>query len=983
MARAQSRVGYPCCIGAHVLDTRAGTCPALTQPQWPLAELYRQLPSPPRRYVDVDDLPLRCTLYTYQQNSLSKLLQRENDPESYCDPYYLQRTAPIPFQGQRTYVMDPTTYEFFPRTSVNVYPDVLGGILCDEMGVGKTMICLALILATLTEVSQPAQEPMASATTSELALSFPEREYQASDPAEALTMDRIVTAEFGAPSPGERLSRVRKPTQPEPEPAPPVEQPQRTVSLAHIAAHRLRTTSRAPPLDTLPPQLQELMGAVSAPFIHLWPPPPTRMSRVSQSRTPLRVYLTSATLVLVPLTLLVQWTEEIEKHCLPGSLRVLALADAHTPLPDALCLAQDYDVVLMSHARFGKEAGDEQHGMRSDLDASPLLQVFWKRLIIDEGNILAGDSLVVRLCSYLRVERRWIVTGTPTEAMVGSSLRAAGHTAQERARSAKAWSAAERKSLDRLKLLLVRFLRLAPFVGAPVGMASAARASGLPSGKERDWNALMASPPQADGLWSAKFRLYDVLSRLMVRNRVEDVDKECPLPPLEHRVVPLVLSDVERKTYNVLQSLIVLNAALSEETDKDYFFHASNRKALAAVMENLALACFHFAGQGFLEQTQSARQLIESQQAKLQPRYQTPVREAIAQLDGALGDAAWQAHLAAGDVLYAVDDAASALVQAWSGGRPGGITADELVHLRRAAAAVFRDADLDAEDMLEELITKGMHYARRKAGKPVAAHDTPKAAAALASDSATASANLQRARHSVQPRGRARAPWEDVVEVPAGLHDIGIRATSSTKLNALLDEILAAAASEKILVFSMHENMLFELAAALDVAQVPYLCYVAGMPQKLRNEYASTFARTPTYRCLLMSTTVGGRGLDLHCASRVIFTEPVWQPDLESQAVKRAWRMGQTQRVVVSTYVMQNTFEQEMLARKHDRMKRVGEDVAGDTKQLTDDPGMRDFVAHPRFVPAQAHSGAALGLSLFDTERPWHEGASKRRKYVE
>ena len=34
--------------------------------------------------------------------------------------------------------------------------------------------------------------------------------------------------------------------------------------------------------------------------------------------------------------------------------------------------------------------------------------------------------------------------------------------------------------------------------------------------------------------------------------------------------------------------------------------------------------------------------------------------------------------------------------------------------------------------MLEELVTKGMHYARRKAGKPVAAHDTPKAAAALA-----------------------------------------------------------------------------------------------------------------------------------------------------------------------------------------------------------------------------------------------------------
>lgn len=878
--------------------------------------------------------------------------------------------------------MDPVTHEFFPRSSVSVYPDLLGGILCDEMGVGKTIICIALILATLTQMSRPDQEPMASATTSELALEFPEREYHGADPAEALTTDRIVTAAFGAPSPGERISRVRRAPRQDPVETVRPALPSRTASLAEITAHRLRTTFRPPPLETLPPQLQHLLGNISAPFIHLWPPPPARVSRISQGRKPLRVYLTSATLVLVPLTLLVQWTEEIEKHCLPNALRVLSVPDIHTPLPDALTLSQNYDIVLMSHSRFGKEAGDDQQGMRPDLDASPIMQVYWKRVIIDEGNILAGDSLVVRLCSFLRVERRWIVTGTPTEALVGSSLRATGHTSTEKKKSSQSWNNAEKKSLERLKLLLVRFLRLAPFAGTPVSMASAARASGLSPAKERDWNALMATPPAATGEWIAKCRLYDILARVMVRNRVEDVDKECPLPPLQHRVVSLVLSDLERKTYNVLQSLIVLNAALSEETGRDYFFHASNKKALASVMENLALACFHFAGQGFLEQTENAREIIKSQDSALKDRYRSSVDEAVCQLDAALHDEKWRAHLALGEILYSVEDVNPELVRAWTGGNISKMTADELIQLRHSLAGMLREDCLDADDALEELITKGVHYVRRKQGRANVRTGLPKDPTALASDHATASESLQRVRHSIHSRGRLRASWEDAAELPVGMHDVRILATSSSKLNAILHEILKAAVDEKILVFSMLDNVLFELAAALDVAQVPYLCYVAGMPQKLRNEYASTFAHSSTYRCLLMSTAVGGRGLDLHCASHVIFAEPVWQPDLESQAIKRAWRMGQTRRVVVSTYVMQNTFEEQLLARKQDRMSSLQTSATGDTRAFTEDPRMREFVAHPRFVPLGESRVEPLNFGLFELERPWLERHRKRTKIV-
>mgnify|MGYP001508350885 CR=1 FL=1 len=111
---------------------------------------------------------------------------------------------------------------------------------------------------------------------------------------------------------------------------------------------------------------------------------------------------------------------------------------------------------------------------------------------------------------------------------------------------------------------------------------------------------------QAKSEWPAKRRRYELLSRIRVLNRAEDVNRECPEPPLVRRVVTFALAPLERITYNVIQALIVLNAALSQERDRDYFFHASNRKALAAVMENLALACFHYTGQGLNAHSQSA-----------------------------------------------------------------------------------------------------------------------------------------------------------------------------------------------------------------------------------------------------------------------------------------------------------------------------------------------------------------------------------------
>lgn len=124
-------------------------------------------------------------------------------------------------------------------------------------------------------------------------------------------------------------------------------------------------------------------------------------------RTMVRLYMSRATLVVVPANLVNHWKVQIEKHVRPAQLQVYVCNDHRKP--SAHSLAWDYDVVITTFSRLSAEWGPRKK--------SALMQVHWFRIILDEGHTL-GSSLSLtnklQMTISLVASNRWILTGTPT-----------------------------------------------------------------------------------------------------------------------------------------------------------------------------------------------------------------------------------------------------------------------------------------------------------------------------------------------------------------------------------------------------------------------------------------------------------------------------------------------------------------------------------------------------------------------------------------
>lgn len=68
----------------------------------------------------------------------------------------------------------------------------------------------------------------------------------------------------------------------------------------------------------------------------------------------LRVFVSGATLVVVPETLIGHWVHQVRAHMREGALRVLVFTGEQSKLPPANELAWSYDLVITTFTRWAR-----------------------------------------------------------------------------------------------------------------------------------------------------------------------------------------------------------------------------------------------------------------------------------------------------------------------------------------------------------------------------------------------------------------------------------------------------------------------------------------------------------------------------------------------------------------------------------------------------------------------------------------------------
>ncbi|AFZ80724.1 helicase family member protein [Theileria equi strain WA] len=190
------------------------------------------------------------------------------------------------------------------------------------------------------------------------------------------------------------------------------------------------------------------------------------------------------------------------------------------------------------------------------------------------------------------------------------------------------------------------------------------------------------------------------------------------------------------------------------------------------------------------------------------------------------------------------------------------------------------------------------------------------------------------------------------------------KAERSGKLSVTL-EIVSKWESEghKMLLFSQTIQMLNIIQAALESRYTAErICRMDGtVSLKKREKVLSDFENCGEKFILLLTTRVGGVGLNLTFADRILIYDPDWNPMTDSQARERCYRIGQTKDVLIYRLITAHTVEEKIYHRQIYKYYL--------SERILSDPRVVNF----RFLPSS-------DLLQIPPEPPSKDGLS--RKYL-
>ncbi|KAF1808629.1 hypothetical protein P152DRAFT_443501 [Eremomyces bilateralis CBS 781.70] len=922
------------------------------------------------------DVPgLKSTLYNYQARSVAQMIQRESTPGLQLDPRLETRRSPT---GQE-YYYGPRDMSFFKHPQY--YDCCRGGILAETMGLGKSIICLAVILATRHHLPQ-------------------------------------------IPSLYETPRRIRP----------------RVGSLAEMAiasANRHGVPARAH-LDRIHQETgNEFESCVklvnSIPPTYSIPQVPYRLNRYTITPPPRVKRLCSATIIVVPSNLMHQWQAQISEHVHELYLEVLVVEDHSQKLPSSDELSK-YDILLISRKRFEMEISDgsDAAGRRfyrgtvpklcycqymgatrrknctcikkEGIYESPLKDLHFLRLIVDEGHQFSSrTSNAVKVASELvTAERRWVVSGTPardrlfgvedsTSGNSGSPLILSDNFSIHASRRERALAMRKRFNSQEEKngaavslgLLVSHFLQAQPW----------ARKSGVP---KVDWvDHVFVHEDRTKKTYSGFAScMHRTLESLVIKTRLEDVERDIQLPPLKHKVVYLEPSFYDKLTANLFTLVLATNAVTSERTDRDYLFHKDSAKPRHTLISNLRQSNFFWTGfteENVRDALANGEKYLAKENTMCSEEDRVLLKECMQFATILLESPGWKALSNSHEMGIFLDNWPAHSCCHWDmrgestlplfTGTQQLILAQAYINSRLAYAdpteglaevGVAALAQVDAENAAggdgvdrstsSKMTLKGVPESSIGAGQPspkkyhayTPKNSPPSKPRKRSSTGAGASDLSTEAQKQTPSRKRSNSATEEPTLPPdCPLSNTRIIGTTSSKLSYLMEQILLHSPHEKLLIFYDGDNAAFYLAQCLEIFHIRHLIYAKTLRTALRSKYIVAFDTDDSIRVLLMDIRCGALGLNVNKASRVYFINPCNRPSIEAQAVKRAHRIGQTREVHVETLILKGTIEEGMFERAK-RMTRKEHDTA---RRIEEDDGVRGVIQNARCLPVTAEEG--------------------------
>lgn len=849
-------------------------------------------------------------LYPFQIRSVCKMYEKETVLRNEPVPHYIKLSSPL---GQ-VYYYDSMLPGIYLKPELFSLPR--GGILAENMGFGKTLICLSLICLSNHETSVASNSmKLVPSHSSENTRSL------AQICAETINQNSL---------PWKYYKHILNP-----------------LLIQKILAQ---------------PAKYQLIEPASAPLYK-------SRRRVEEEEKPRELYLCNTTLIIVPENLFHQWNSELKKHVKKDFLRVLYISRRFkTPIEFSSSLYTNeapsaeiivtYDLVIITAPLFAK----------SDDVNDVFVKVYWKRLIVDEGHSMSSrNSVLSTKCNSLFAERRWAVTGTPTSGLTSLHMDEDSESIVDQTKGHKHNSFVVKKKFNvrddlfKLGTLVSQFFKIEPFFS-----------------QSKLWTNSIIKRLTSEDSVAAQSNLLNLLDSIMIRHSQADVQKDLRLPRLHHEAVFLEPSYQNRLAINLFNAVLAVNAVSSERTGPDYMFSTRSRPQLRQLVLNLRFAAFYWTGfkidivEGLRDNAIEHLQKVKSDGT---PRYCEEdlqlLRQSLTVANKALDNARWRMASDFHEMQYFVADVPPTVRRHFASGSIGETQIYSAPQLRALQEFYYKNRFTNFQDSVgfEAKVLEAsrefwtnfyntIYQRNRKPSKKDVIIDLKKVEQLLDDVAHQSGPNFS---YPFKDRDAQEIPhltrsqdWKLPKEDFSRFKYAQILGTASTKLSYLSCKLVSHARNGiKSIVFFENEDSAYFLAELLELLGVPFILYANFIGTEKRANHLKDFSEHDTSQSgitLIMDLNLAAHGLTIISATHVYFMSAVWRRSVEAQAIKRAHRIGQTQDVYVETLILRGTLEEEMYRiRSRDvelegnAAKQASSSESG--KSVIDNDEIRNFVA--------------------------------------